>query len=128
MSTPRCEHCGSGFEPSKPWARFCSSGCRVRAFRAAKRAVKAALKGPPVYFILDRHGRMATTEWFSYPKAAVGKMVNMIYRDGPTFRSPPIDRGLRVVKYSLVPAWQTDVLPYPSYSPPDMSGWKPSPK
>lgn len=29
----RCEQCGAEFEPAKPWARFCSGACRVRAHR-----------------------------------------------------------------------------------------------
>ncbi len=30
----RCEWCGEAFEPVKPWQRFCSEACRIRAHRA----------------------------------------------------------------------------------------------
>lgn len=38
-----CEQCGLAFVPAKPWARFCSEGCRLRGFRAAKRAADPSL-------------------------------------------------------------------------------------
>lgn len=33
-----CENCGIEFEPAKPWQRFHSPACKVRAFRAAEAA------------------------------------------------------------------------------------------
>lgn len=33
-----CENCGIEFEPAKPWQRFHSAACKVRAFRAAAAA------------------------------------------------------------------------------------------
>lgn len=33
-----CENCGIAFEPAKPWQRFHSPACKLRAFRAAEAA------------------------------------------------------------------------------------------
>jgi hypothetical protein len=34
---PSCEYCGGLFTPAKPWGRFCSGNCRLRAHRAKQR-------------------------------------------------------------------------------------------
>jgi hypothetical protein len=33
-----CEQCGRAFTAGKSWSKFCSSGCKVRAFRARNRS------------------------------------------------------------------------------------------
>jgi DNA-directed RNA polymerase specialized sigma24 family protein len=33
----KCEQCETAFVPTKPWARFCSESCRIRAHRAKNR-------------------------------------------------------------------------------------------
>jgi uncharacterized OB-fold protein len=33
-----CEVCGGAFIPKRPWGRFCSGRCRLRAWRKAQRA------------------------------------------------------------------------------------------
>lgn len=37
-----CEVCGTRFTPAKPWAKFCSDACRIRAHRAKTRTVAVA--------------------------------------------------------------------------------------
>lgn len=41
-ATRVCEQCGDTFTPAKPWARYCSDACRIRAFREAKREANPA--------------------------------------------------------------------------------------
>lgn len=40
--TRACEQCGARFEPTKPWSRFCSEPCRIRAHRAKHRVSSIA--------------------------------------------------------------------------------------
>lgn len=37
-----CAVCGTRFTPAKPWAKFCSDACRIRAHRAKTRTVAVA--------------------------------------------------------------------------------------
>jgi len=42
-----CAGCGRPFEPARRWSRYCSSACRIAAFRAAKCVTQAGPVSSP---------------------------------------------------------------------------------